>query len=63
MGEKLDRLVEEGVIDADHANQLESAVVAKIEATSTEDIDTVIRFYLDISPNSPLEPNPDGAFL
>jgi len=63
LGEKLDRLITEGVIDADRANDLESAVVDKIEATPMDDIDAVIRFYLDISPDSPMRPEPDGAFL
>jgi hypothetical protein len=63
MGEKLDRLVQEGVIDPDHADQLQPAVVAKIEATSMADIEAVIAFFLDISPGRALEPEADGAFL
>jgi len=63
MGEKLQKLIERGVIDPDHADQLDAAVVAKIEATPMSDIETVINFYLEISPNAAMEPDPDGGFL
>jgi len=59
----LDRLVTEGALDPDARNRLEQSVIDKIEAMSKADIDTVIKFHLDVSPKQAWEPDPDGSIF
>ena len=64
MGRNIRRMVDKGVLDASHALSLDVAVIAKIEAMSEEDIETIIKFKLDVAgAATPFEPEPDGSIF
>ena len=63
MGKNIRKMVETGVLDADAAKLLKPEVQAKVEAMSDQEIDTIIKFKLDVSGREPWEPDEDGSIF
>lgn len=63
MGKNLTRLLDKKVIDPDAAKSLDKKVIDKLEKMTPEEIDTVIKFKLDISGEQPWEPDADGSIF
>jgi hypothetical protein len=63
MGKNLKRMVDEKVIDPDAANNLRPEVIAKLEKMTKEEIDTIVRFKLEISGNEMWAPDQDGSIF
>jgi hypothetical protein len=59
----IERLVREGALDADAAKSLRQELRDKVERLPAADIDTIIKFRLVVSPETPMEPEEDGSFF
>ena len=63
MGQNLQRLKDKGAVDPEAADNLDPEVINKIEQFTPAEIETIIKFKLDISGTTPWEPKRDGSIL